>query len=359
MRHSGLPLAIAGSHTCTHTLPEHHRAQNADHLAHNTPFSAFFTKVVCDLGATPPQVAASPSPIGGIARHEPPTRRRHAARRRRVVQNPHDRRCGGRRRIRRVAVPGCGARGQQRGLAGLRGDAPSEARGADDSRTGRRPRAHKAARPKQQCEGRCTRYGPLHPLRGGTPDQKGCTAYGSGAAHPITRTNAESARRGPGCGTRGRRGLAGLRDDAPSEARSADDSRAGRRPRAHKAARPKQQCEGRCTRYGPLHPLRGGTPDQKGCTAYGSGAAHPATRTNAESARRPPTRTGPRELTLPGPSAFSDHQPAFNNRRSVVTNHRSAANSPSTIINRRSADTPRRAVAAIRDGDAGSGQAVA
>ena len=35
-----------------------------------------------------------------------------------------------------------------------------------------------------------------------------------------------------------RRGLAGLRDDAPSEARGADDSRAGRRPRAHKAARP-------------------------------------------------------------------------------------------------------------------------
>ena len=161
--------------------------------------------------------------------------------------------------------------------------------GADGSRAGRRPRAHKAARPKQQCEGRCTRYGPLHPLRGGTPDQKGCTAYGSGAAHPITRTNAESARRGPGCGARGRRlGLAGLRGDAPSEARGADGSRAGRRPRAHKAARPKQQCEGRCTRYGPLHPLRGGTPDQKGCTAYGSGAAHPITRTNAESARRGP-----------------------------------------------------------------------
>ena len=103
MRHSGLPLAIAGSHASTHTLPEHRRAQNADHLAHNTPFSAFFTKVVCDLGATPPQVAASPSPIRGIARHEPPTRRRHAARRCRVVQNPHDRRCGGHRRIRRVA----------------------------------------------------------------------------------------------------------------------------------------------------------------------------------------------------------------------------------------------------------------
>ena len=41
-----------------------------------------------------------------------------------------------------------------------------------------------------------TRYEALHPLRGTTPDQKRCTAYGSGA-HPITRTNAESARRSP------------------------------------------------------------------------------------------------------------------------------------------------------------------
>ena len=44
----------------------------------------------------------------------------------------------------------------------------------------------------------------------------------------------------------------------------------------------------RCTRYGARHPLRGATPDQKRCTAYGSGAAHPITRTNAESARRRP-----------------------------------------------------------------------
>ena len=43
--------------------------------------------------------------------------------------------------------PGCGARGRWRGLAGLRGDAPSEARGADGERAGRRPRAHRAARP--------------------------------------------------------------------------------------------------------------------------------------------------------------------------------------------------------------------
>ena len=56
------------------------------------------------------------------------------------------RRCGGYRREWGFGGPGCGACGRWRGLAGLRGDAPSEARGADDSRAGRRPRAHKAAR---------------------------------------------------------------------------------------------------------------------------------------------------------------------------------------------------------------------
>ena len=99
-------------------------------------------------------------------------------------------------------------------------------------------RTHRQAAPVTS---RCTRYVALHPLRGATPDQKGCTAYGSGAAPPVTRTNAEAARRGPGCSARGwRQGLAGLRGDAPSEARSADGSRAGRHPRAHRAARPTQ-----------------------------------------------------------------------------------------------------------------------
>ena len=47
---------------------------------------------------------------------------------------------------------------------------------------------------------------------------------------------------GPGRRARGRwRGLAGQRVDAPSEARCADDSRAGRRPRARQAARPRGQ----------------------------------------------------------------------------------------------------------------------
>ena len=47
----------------------------------------------------------------------------------------------------------------------------------------------------------------------------------------------------------------------------------------------------RCTRYVALHPLCGAAPEQKGCNAYRSGAAHPITRTNAESAGQPPTNS--------------------------------------------------------------------
>ena len=128
------------------------------------------------LVAISPQVADSPPARGGNCVIRTTTRRRHTASQFLMLQNPHRHRCGGCRRGRRawlrcpwrwrglvglftatgptgvkgaggVGGPGCGARGRWRGLAGLRGDAPSEARGADDSRAGRRPRAHKAARP--------------------------------------------------------------------------------------------------------------------------------------------------------------------------------------------------------------------
>ena len=51
---------------------------------------------------------------------------------------------------------------------------------------------------------RCTRYGALHPICGGAPEQKRCIAYGSGAVPQHTRTNAELAhrtthRRTPSC----------------------------------------------------------------------------------------------------------------------------------------------------------------
>ena len=40
-------------------------AHNADHFATSSPFSVFFTEVVCGLGATPPQTASAPPPVGG------------------------------------------------------------------------------------------------------------------------------------------------------------------------------------------------------------------------------------------------------------------------------------------------------
>ena len=56
-------------------------------------------------------------------------------------------------------------------------------------------------------------------------------------------------------------GLAGLRDNAPSEARSADGERAGRRPRVHQAARPSKHNEAARPHRGPggsrIRPLGG------------------------------------------------------------------------------------------------------
>ena len=98
-----------------------------------------------------------------------------------------------------------------------------------------------------------TRYEAAHPLRGTAPDQKGCNAYGSGAAPPITRTNAESARRGPGCGARGRwRGLAGQRtnnepDRLEAAAGPAGPGRASSR-RAERSSRRGRRAGGQATR---------------------------------------------------------------------------------------------------------------
>ena len=75
--------------------------------------------------------------------------------------------------------PDCDALGRRQGLAGQRADAPSEARGADGERAGRRPRTHTATRPEGAREhrqrhpgtpkGRVPKYPPLtqpRPRRG-------------------------------------------------------------------------------------------------------------------------------------------------------------------------------------------------
>ena len=82
-------------------------AQNADHLAHDTPLSAFFAEVVCTLGATPPRTATSPPANGGNCTNRGATRRRHAEGRLLMLQNPHRQRCDALRKGQRArASPG-------------------------------------------------------------------------------------------------------------------------------------------------------------------------------------------------------------------------------------------------------------
>ena len=215
-------------------------AQNADHFAHNSPFSAFFAEVVCTLGMTPPRTVISPPPEGGLHDQYGGHRKTCWAR----LWNPwtavpvgggeawpgfeathpathSDTSAAGVEGAGGHGGPGCGARGRRQGLAGLRDDAPSEARGADGERAGR-PRGGRRSggRPGPKAPGTPAEHTKYRPM-GGCRNPAGVKGAG-----------------GQCCGARGwRQGLAGLRDDAPSEARGADGERAGRRPRAHKAAR--------------------------------------------------------------------------------------------------------------------------
>ena len=123
-----------------------------------------------------------------------------------------------------AAEPGCGARGRRRGQAGLRGDAPSEARSAGGSRAGRRPWAHKAARP-HRCGGR-------------RRDLPRCRWAAAGPGRHHTAPKAPPVWRAP----EGPEGTGGLRGAAPNEVRtpSLAGGRALRRPehqRRHKQQR--------------------------------------------------------------------------------------------------------------------------
>ena len=127
---------------------------------------------------------------------------------------------------------GCGTHGRRQGLAGLRGEVPPHTA----------PQAPPVWRAPEGPEGQ----GGLRdrPLRAAGSRVAISRAAGPDGARtpavPQATKQQGLGAGGPGCGARGRRrGLAGLRDDAPSEARSADGSRAGRRPRAHQAARPR------------------------------------------------------------------------------------------------------------------------
>ena len=168
------------------------RAQNADHFAHNSPFSAFFAEVVCTLGMTPPRTVISPPPKGVCTTSMEGTAR--------------------------SAGPGYGTHGLQcpwagRSLAGL-------------------VTATQAPPVRRVPEGQAA--GPV----GG-----GRAWPGFETTHPATHSDTSAAgvegaggHGGPGCGARGRRqGLAGLRDDAPSHTQRHKRRRCGGCRRARRA----------------------------------------------------------------------------------------------------------------------------
>ena len=173
--------------------------QNADHFAHNSPFSAFFAEVVCTLGMTPPRTAISPPP-------------------KRVCTTSME-------STARPAGPGCGTRGLRCPWAAA---GPGQA-----SRRRAQPRTATQAPPVWRVPEGTEGTGGLRadaPIRichraplgreAGYPGG-GTHAVGPGrASHSDTSAagvEGAGGHGGPGCGARGRRrGLAGLRDDAPS-----------------------------------------------------------------------------------------------------------------------------------------------
>ena len=159
------------------------RAQNADHFAHNSPFSAFFAEVVCTLGMTPPRAVISPPPKGVCTTSMEGTAR--------------------------PAGPGYGTRGlrcpwAERSLAGLVTaiQAPPVRRAPEGP----------------EGTGKLRDDAPIHichraPLDRETGDPGGGThAVGHGrASHSDTSAAGAEDAGGPGCGAHGRRrGLAGL-----------------------------------------------------------------------------------------------------------------------------------------------------
>ena len=126
---------------------------------------------------------------------------------------------------------------------------------------------------------RCTRYGALHPLRGATPEQKGCNADGSGAVPPTTSITARN---------------------------SSPHTLSGSPRRSHTATQPRdalpssglasqQKQSGRYTRYGALHHLGSLTPPPNWCNSALSGATPLGNKHNHENV---PSRKEPRRLPL-------------------------------------------------------------
>ena len=126
----------------------------------------------------------------------------------------------------RPAGPGRGAGGRWQGLAGLRNDAPSEARGADSERAGRHPPAHTAARPNKTGHAAA---GPGRVSRSTTPS----TARGTDGERAGRRTAGVENTEGPAAVlVGGGRAWPGFEIDHSERSSRVAISRAGRRPPA-------------------------------------------------------------------------------------------------------------------------------
>ena len=158
-------------------------------------------------------------------------------------------------------------------------------------RRDRRARAGFEAGPGCGTRGRWQRLAAA-PVGGGEawPDNESTRrAHISDPAPPVWRARA-GFEAGPGCGTRGRwQRLAGQRVDAPSEARGADDSRAGLRPRRSQAPQQDQTAPGT-----PAEPQTQTQTQQSGPEPLGSGPPSMPSgdqqRATRVSSARPPCR---------------------------------------------------------------------
>ena len=190
-------------------------AQNADHFAHNSPFSAFFAEVVCTLGITPPRTVISPPPKGVCTTSMEGTAR--------------------------PAGPGCGTRGRRCPWAAAGPGRASRRRAQPHTAT----QAPPVWRVPEGTEGQAA-----VPMGGARPGRASRRR-----AQPHTATQAPPVWRVP----EGPEGTGGLRDRplravgsrvAISRAAGPDGTRntsgttsktisqVARRPRAHQAARP-------------------------------------------------------------------------------------------------------------------------
>ena len=110
----------------------------------------------------------------------------------------------------------------------------------------------------------------LHPLRGGTPDQIGCNAYGLGAMPTDRVYRAPRQERVRNLESRNAK-ESGISSPIHNPGLGRRIKGATSRGALH-PLRGSVPVAWLCTRCGALHLLRGAAPDQNGCNAYRSGA---------------------------------------------------------------------------------------